>query len=337
MQISFNPQYNIFRNQQQPKIGHQYPNLAPLKVDTVSFGCKNYVRPKDLMDLKDSEIIEICKDALKKELSIGKGTEATVYKIPNYAMQYCLRKEKHTSQDFNKLKLNFNLDDYDKANFVIAKLEEGLTILKYIPGIPLMIINKSDTPSGIKVKHALQELVANNFPPETFQKTINLIEENRAKGIIFDRKGENLLVDAISQEMTPIDYSRHFHDVEYNPISYIYHALGVDNTVHGPKVLGKLCQSYAERLKTVDKEELNLDVLDKNFYHRGFMDDPFNYFPDKNLLEEVRSELFDKLLDKKFTTEPNEFEKLVNQFKEYVDEKLINPQKAIGYTPTIWY
>ena len=240
-------------------------------------------------------------------------------------MQYCLREEKKSLTDKNKLKLNFDLDDYDKANFVVAKLTDGLTLLKFVPGIPLLIINKLDTPSGIKVKHALQELVANNFPIESFEKTISMIEENRSKGIIFDRKGENLLVDAITQEITPIDYSRNFHDIEYNPISYIYHALGVDDTEHAPKVLGKLCQAYAERLKTASKEELNLDVLDKNFYHRGFMHEPFNYFPNREVLEEVRSKLFDELLEQKFTTSPEEFEWLADCYKDFVEEKLITP------------
>lgn len=305
----------------------KYSNLAPLKEDTISFKCRKFVRPKDLMDLKSKEIVQVCIEALDKQQTIGKGTEAIVYKIPDYAMQYCLRQEKNIIPNKNKLKLNFNLDDYDKANFVIAKLGEGLTILKYIPGIPLKIITKSDTQSGIKVKHALQELVANNFPIESFEKTIKLIEESRSKGIIFDRKGENLLVDAISQEMTPIDYSKQFHDIEYNPISYIYHALDVDNTEHAPKVLGKLCMAYAERLKTAKKEELNLDVLDKNFYKRGFIADPFNQFPDKNALEKVRSKLFDELLEQKFKTSPEEFEYLVETYKDFVEETLSKPKK----------
>ena len=308
----------------------KYPNLAPLKQDTVSFGCsKKFVRPKDLMDLKNKEIIQVCIDALGKNQPIGKGTEATVYKIPDYPMQYCLRQEKSVIPNINKLKLNFDLDDYDRANFVIAKLGEGLTLLKYVPGIPLKIITKSDTESGIKVKHALQELVANNFPVESFEKTISMIEESRSKGIIFDRKGENLLVDAITQEMTPIDYSRQFNDIEYNPISYIYHALDVDNTKHAPKVLAKLCIAYAERLKTVNREELNHDVLDRNFYHRGFIADPFNHFPDREVLEEVRSKLFDELLEQKFTTSPEEFEWLVDCYKEFVEEKLMG-NRPIG-------
>ncbi len=331
MIINFNQQPNYNFTAPRMNQGQKYPNLAPLQQDTVSFGCRKFVRPKDLMDLKNKDIIQVCLNALEKKQTIGQGTEAEVYKIPDYAMQYCLRREKAVVPNKKKLKLDFNLDDYDKANFVIAKLGEGLTILKFVPGIPLKIISRYDTESGIKVKHALQELVANNFPVESFEKAISLIEDSRSKGIVFDRKGENLLVDAITQEITPIDYSRQFNDIEYNPISYIYHALDVDQTKHAPKVLGKLCMAYAERLKTADKEELNLDVLDRNFYHRGFMDDPFNYFPDREALEEVRAKLFDELLEQKFTTNPDEFEWLVDCFKDFVEEKLMHDKPRYPY------
>ena len=304
----------------------KYPNLMPLARDTVSFKAK-FARPKDLMDLPRKEIIQNCIEALKKNIQIGKGQEATVYKIEDYANQYCLRYERKSKANLDKLELDFNLDDYDKANFVVAKLGEGITLLKYIPGIPLKIMRNSDTPSGIKVKESLQELIANNFPEESFTKIIQQIEENRSKGIIFDRKGENLLVDPMIQEMTAIDFSPKFHDIEYNPISYIYHALDVDSTAHAPQVLGKLCNAYAERMKTAKPEELNLDVLDKNFYHRGFMDDPFNNFPDRELLEETRKRLFDDLIEAKQTKPQKEFEEMVDNFKTFVEENLID------YTP----
>lgn len=323
MQISFNQQLNsnplITKRQNRFK----YPNLMPLSQDTVSFKAR-YARPKDLMDLKSAEIIQVCMDALKRNILIGEGQEASVYKIPDYAMQYCIRREKNSNGPLSKLKLSYKLNDYDKANFVVAKLGEGVSILKFVPGIPLKIMNNHDTPSGKKVKQALQELVANNFEEEPFIRAIGLIEQNRAKGIVFDRKGENLLVDAITQEITPIDYSPEFNDIEYNPIAYIYHALDVDKTEHAPKVLGKLCKAYAERLKTADISELNLDVLDKNFYYRGFMDDAFNYFPNRKVLEDVRKMLFEELLEAKKTKTPEEFATDVDYFKWYVDFHLID-------------
>lgn len=201
--------------------------------------------------MPEKQIVEICQNALKKKIALGKGQEATVYKIEEFPREYCIREDRRVATDYDNLKLNYKLDKFDKANFVIAKLGEGLTLLKYISGIPLKIMRNSDTISGIKVKESMQELIANNFPEESFIKVIDQIENNRKNGIIFDRKGENLLVAPIIQEITAIDFSPKFNDIEYNPIAYIYHALDVDGTPFAPKVLGKLMSAYAERLKNV--------------------------------------------------------------------------------------
>ncbi len=285
----------------------------------------NDIKPKDLMDLPEMRILEICKNALSKKVPLGQGQEATVYKIEEFPREYCIREDRRVATDYDNLKLNYKLDKFDKANFVIAKLGEGLTLLKYISGIPLKIMRNSDTISGIKVKESMQELIANNFPEESFIKVIDQIENNRKNGIIFDRKGENLLVDPMIQEITAIDFSPKFNDIEYNPISYIYHALDVDGTPFAPKVLGKLINAYAERLKTCSLKDLNLDVLDKNFYCRGFMDDAFNNFKDRELLEKCRSMLFDDLLEAKKTMSEKEFSNQVDYFKFEIENLLIDP------------
>ena len=109
MLINFNQPSNFNITAPKSFHGQKYPNLAPLKQDTVTFGCKNFVRPKDLMDLKEKDIIQVCLNALDKKQTIGKGTEATVYKIPEYAMQYCLREENNKITNKNKLKtIHFN-------------------------------------------------------------------------------------------------------------------------------------------------------------------------------------------------------------------------------------
>lgn len=294
-------------------------------------GSNNNVRPKDLMDLPEKQIIEICQNALKKQIPLGRGQEATVYKIEEFPREYCIREDRRICKGYNNLKLSYNLDKFDKANFVIAKLGQGLTLLKYISGIPLKIMRNSDTISGIKVKESMQELIANNFPEESFIKVLDQIERNRANGIVFDRKGENLLVDPMIQEITAIDFSPKFNDIEYNPIAYIYHALDVDGTPFAPKVLGKLMNAYAERLKTCDLKDLNLDVLDKNFYYRGFMDDAFNKFKDRELLEKCRTMLFDDLLEAKKTMTESDFNAKVEYFKFEIENLLIDPLETQRY------
>ena len=83
--------------------------------------------------------------------------------------------------------------------------------------------------------------------------------------------------------------------------------------------------AYAERLKTCDLKDLNLDVLDKNFYCRGFMDDAFNNFKDRELLEKCRSMLFDDLLEAKKTMSEKEFSNQVDYFKFEIENLLIDP------------
>ena len=294
-------------------------------------GANNNVRPKDLMDLPEKQIIEICQNALKKQIPLGRGQEATVYKIEEFPREYCIREDRRICKGYNNLKLSYNLDKFDKANFVVAKIGEGLTLLKYISGIPLKIMRNSDTISGIKVKESMQELIANNFPEESFIKVLDQIESNRTNGIVFDRKGENLLVDPMIQEITAIDFSPKFNDIEYNPIAYIYHALDVDGTPFAPKVLGKLMNAYAERLKTCSLKDLNLDVLDKNFYHRGFMDDAFNKFKDRDLLEKCRVMLFEDLLKAKNEMSKKEFNDYANYFKYEIENLLIDPIETKRY------
>lgn len=346
---TLNNKYN--KNTPTQKIGYSYhiSGKPSLNKDTVSFkasikdlpesiltkcktgikkilpGSNKTVKPKDLMDLPQKQILEICQNALNKKVSLGKGQEATVYKIEEFPREYCIREDRRIAKGYDNLKLDFKLDKFDKANFVVAKLGEGLTLLKYISGIPLKIMRNSDTMSGIKVKESMQELIANNFPEESFIKVIDQIEQNRKNGIIFDRKGENLLVDPMIQEITAIDFSPKFNDIEYNPIAYIYHALDVDGTDFGPKVLGKLINAYAERLKTCDIKDLNLDVLDTNFYHRGFMDDAFNQFKDRELLEKCRKMLFEELIEAKKTKPQKEFENYVDYIKYEIENLLIDP------------
>ncbi len=325
MNINFNPINRTYTNNNQINSRVSFPNIAPLKQDTVSFKSK-VPKPKDLMDLTNKEIIEICKSTLLDKIPVGHGQEAVVYKMEKYPREYCIRVEKDAKTDLKKLKLDYNLNDYDKANFVIAKLADGITLLRYISGIPMKIMHNSDTPRGIQVKESLLALIADNFSEEAFVNIIKQIEKNQTKGIFFDRKGENLLVDPMIQEMTAIDFSPKFNDIEYNPIAYIYSALDVDSTEFAPKIFGKLCNAYAERLKDCNPKDLNLDVLDKNFYHRGFMDDAFNNFPDRDLLKETQDKLFNELIDAKLHKPKEEVNWLVDEFKSFVDDKLINYQ-----------
>lgn len=301
----------------------KYPNLAPLRQDTVSFSGRV---PKDLMSLSPRRILVECRKALKDGIKIGEGQEAIAYKMEDYP-RYCIRREKRSAGKPSEFRLNTKLNKYDKVNHVVAKLDEGTQLMKFIPGIPLKITHR-DTVDGKKVKETVKGLVANNFPELSFKKVITQIEDAKLKGIDFDRKGENLHVEPLSQEMTCIDFSPNFHDIEYNPISYIYSALDVDGTEHAPKIFGKLCKAYAQRLLEVPTHKLNLEHLDTNFYHRGFMDDAFNLFPDRSLLDNTQKQLEELIEAKKDSTNPQEYmEYLVNEFKDFIDDNIMTLKK----------
>lgn len=333
MIITFNPvklNTNDYNNSSSVKINKSsYPNLGPLKQDTVSFSGRI---AKDLLDLAPEKILAACKKAVRDNIIIGEGQEAIAYKIQDYP-QYCIRYEKRSGDTPANFGLNYRLNKYDRVNHVILKLGKGTQLMKYISGIPLKIMPHRDTPDGIQVKKAVQGLVANNFPESSFKKVISQIEDAKTKGIDFDRKGENLLVEAVNQEMTCIDFSPTFHDIEYNPISYIYSAMDVDNTEHASKIFGKLCKAYAQRLCEVPVSKLNLDSLDTNFYHRGFMDDAFNYFPNRKVLEETQKRLETLIKEKQNPENTKEyFEYLVQEFKEFIDDNVI-PVKKESFLP----
>lgn len=333
MIITFNPvklNTNDYNNSSSVKINKSsYPNLGPLKQDTVSFSGRI---AKDLLDLAPEKILAACKKAVRDNIIIGEGQEAIAYKIQDYP-QYCIRYEKRSGDTPANFGLNYRLNKYDRVNHVILKLGKGTQLMKYISGIPLKIMPHRDTPDGIQVKKAVQGLVANNFPESSFKKVISQIEDAKSKGIDFDRKGENLLVEAVNQEMTCIDFSPTFHDIEYNPISYIYSAMDVDNTEHASKIFGKLCKAYAQRLCEVPVSKLNLDSLDTNFYHRGFMDDAFNYFPNRKVLEETQKRLETLIKEKQNPENTKEyFEYLVQEFKEFIDDNVI-PVKKESFLP----
>lgn len=335
MLVNFNttPKYNNYQIQPQHsnhRIGNT--NLAPLNKDTVSF---SGAIDKDLMRLSEDKIIKACEKALKDGIKIGDGQEAIVYKMEDFP-QYCIRKEKKAID--KTLKLDKNLSKYDKVNHVVAKLNDKTTIMRYIAGIPLKIMPHRDTASGIELKKTAQALVANNFTETPFRKVLEQIEDAMSKGIVFDRKGENLHVDPLNQEMTCIDFSPKFHDIEYNPISYVYSALGVESSEYAPKIFGKLCKAYAQRVVDTPCSKLNLKDLDLNFYHRGFMDDPFNEFPNRDLLDETQNLLENLIQEKQNSANPKDYiQYLADEFKNFIDEKIIPLKKQDFSTLNEWF
>lgn len=318
MQITFNSQLN-FNKPKKTVAFRKFSQPPALQCDTVTFSGR---ATKDLMELPAKRILLECKKALLDNIILGEGKEAIVYKLQDYP-QYCIRCEKRSNFDINQLKLSKKLDTYDRLNHVVARLDKGTSLMKYIPGVPLKIM-ATDTADGIKVKNTIKGLVANNFSEHPFKKVIAQVEEAKSKGIDFDRRGENLHVDPLNQEMICFDFSPKYHDTGYNPISYIYSALDVDKTEYAPKVFGKLCKAYAQRLLETPIKKLNFEYLDTNFYHRGIKNDAFNDFPDKVLLDLTSQRLKLLVKAKNNPDNPKQYIKyLIEDFKQFIDERII--------------
>ena len=341
MQINFNifnPQNSINTNNSVSKQNKTNfmsnvfaPKLQPLKQDIVSF-TGFHVNHKDLLEHNDKWIILACKKALKEGIKIGEGQEAIAYKMQDYP-NYCIRQEKKITKGTDEeLSLDKTLNKYDEVNHVVAKLNGYTQLMKYISGIPLKIMPHRDTKDGMELKKIAKGLVANNFTEAPFKKVIEQIENAKFQDIDFDRRGENLHVDLLSQEMTCIDFSPNFKDIEYNPISYIYSSLDVDGTEHAGKIFGKLCKAYADRLLEVPVKRLNLEHLDTNFYHRGFEGDAFNLFPDRDLLAKTTEKL-NELIEMKKDPELNKdyYEYCIYDFKEFIDDSISRIRKKTFY------
>ena len=297
-----------------------YSNLAPLKTDVVSFSGK-----KDLMKYPAEEIINIALCAIREGVKIGEGREAVTYKIENFP-EYCVRRERKFKESHPKLSMV--LDKFDIENHVVARLDEGTTIMRYIPGVPIKITNSYGTINDIK--RDIHELIADSFDILPFKKVLVQIEDAKSKGIQFDRLGENLLVDPMNHEMTCIDFSPKIKDDmgTYNPISYIYSALdvGEGNSANARRIFGKLCCAYAERVLETPVSKLNLGVLDMHFYDRyGFPNDPFNGFPEPEILRETEKKLQDILrLKQNPSHDEGELKKMISEFTEYIDTRVMS-------------
>ena len=155
MRINFNAvnfRNNYSANNANGKRG-SYPNLKPLSADVVSFTGKN-----DLMKYPAEEIIDIALKAIKEGLIIGEGREAVTYKIERFP-EYCVRRERRYNA--SELKLSKILNKFDMENHVVARLDEGTTIMHYIPGVPIKITSTSASIN--EIKRDIHELIANNF------------------------------------------------------------------------------------------------------------------------------------------------------------------------------
>ena len=206
MQISTNyckirPDYNSY---------YTFNNSKPSYIPSFQGG--------DFLSLSESEIIKRVKESIKTDNLIGHGTEAKVYKIEN--TDYCVRLP-YESSVISNFKFSKELSPEDRINHVRAKLGIHESILPFFEG---EIINKY-LPSNLK-RQKLQEYVA-NMPVRSYTNLLHYIAKAANEKMLFDYRGNNLIIDLKKNQFTAIDFNKMRSDFprSVRPLTEIYMAL----------------------------------------------------------------------------------------------------------------
>lgn len=234
-----------------PKIS--YLKLCnPIK-DTFEF------QKKDILSLSKDEILKKINHSIKPEYSIGKGSEAEVYKIDG--TNYCVRISKKDNPQQLK-NLSFDLSQEDKINHIVAKIGAKSSIMKYIEGYPLLL--------GINKKYDVTQQQVNklvcNLPSTAFHNLLKQICHAQKYGMTFDHSWTNLIVNPKENTLTAIDfYKDNFADYEeFLPLRKIYVALMHDTPEEKKKCINLLINGALEEFKPKIKPEININ--DIHFY-----------------------------------------------------------------------
>ena len=210
-------QINNQQKQSIPKIPNFNVSIkTQLDKDTVSF------KGKDLLSEQDSTIIQKIKNSINNLKNLlGEGEEAIVYKLPD--TDYCVRLEwKATKSYIDSIKkITRKISEQDKVNHIVCKMGENVTIMKYIPGEPVM--KPLDlAPQAILVSNNIAAL-----PKKSYQHLIKQICDAYKKDMMFDCNWTNVLVDKSTNSLTAIDFYKidPQEPEKLRPLEYVYESL----------------------------------------------------------------------------------------------------------------
>lgn len=167
--------------------------VKTLNSDVVSFGNSNA-----FWDLSSSEIIEKIDNSIKPENLLGRGGEASVYKLED--TDYCVRIPIDDPDDYKK-SIKSELTDFEKINHGVAKLGEKTIIMKRIEGYSMF--PRKDT----GVTRAMVHSMIDDMPSSAYRNVIMQIANAREKGAYFDSSGANVIVNPVKKTMTVIDFT----------------------------------------------------------------------------------------------------------------------------------
>ena len=241
---------------------------APMRLnkDTVSFSGKN----KDLLELSEKEIFDKISESINNANFLGEGNEARVYRIPdtNYVFRSArIPDNRMHSGDYTKM-LSFDLTTDDRINHIVAKLGEGCSIMKYLPG-----------KNCFEYKNK-KELF--NLPLESYYNLYKQICYAKDNDMIFDCCETNIIYNPKDKSLTAIDFYKQDYDFPENvkPLSYIYSAIASsiatpDKTLY-KNLLGSLVGVILKEFEPGVKPAQNIGEFDINRFFGNFE----NYYED---------------------------------------------------------
>lgn len=217
MQITFNnyipkTSYNRLVSRQTPVRKSEY--------DTVSFSSKN------ILTKEGKEITKLVSAAVNDSKNlIGKGSEGSVYKIPD--TDYCVKILHGKTSDFKNWR--FNMYPNDEVNHIVAKSEDGAVIMKHIKGTTL------------KYGQIPDEVY--DLPDESYINLLKQINDAHKKYMVFDSVPRNIIYNSEDKSLTAIDFLKedNFKYYAYTPLNDVFNALKNEgNTEKGAKTNLKL-------------------------------------------------------------------------------------------------
>lgn len=224
------------------KVNSNYAN--PVNQKNASFGAAGTgrVKPldndcfvflqKDFLSLGGDAILKRIKESLNEKSFIGAGKDAKVYKIID--TDYAVRVPYSVFSNIKKpANINLNLTEQDKVNHVVAKFDNGVTIMKYIEGFSLygdVRVSKQQQTQMDKMLLAL--------PVSVYHNLFKQVCHAKDNGMIFDCDGRNVILNPQMKTLTAIDfYPMNKKNPEtVKPLRHIYSA--VSTTAKGTE--GKL-------------------------------------------------------------------------------------------------
>ena len=194
--------------------------------DCVSFTSAN------LLKLSTEQISTKVLDAVADRAAnlIGGGREGIVYRIPG--SEYCVKLVKRnpfTMKDFGEWHLTS--DKKDAVNHILARAENGATIMKYIEGTPLSCYTN------------LEEMA--NLPKESYVKLLKQVSAAEDMKMFFDCAPANVLYDSGNKTLTAIDFYTPSVDFVMYPFTKVFSALesphtSFQNIQNNKKLAGRL-------------------------------------------------------------------------------------------------